>query len=159
MGCCPIIIETFLNLQRIDPSIKVNNPPEVLFAFPSAGMGTRCLAAIVWKFLLQHFYGITGATAPTNTALIWAKSLRRYAELALRHEAAARNISRNNQDRDRPVPHESKFNKIIAPLATINNELRLRWSDELYEELSRQELERYINYGRYGPRRAPLPEV
>ena len=118
-------------------------------------MGTRCLAAIIWKFILQHFYGITGPTAPTNTALIWARSLRRYAELALRHEASARNIIRANQDKDKPVPKVSKFNRIIAPLARINGEIRLKWSEDLYEELSRQELEKYIKYGRYGPRGAP----
>lgn len=117
-------------------------------------MGTRCLATIIWKYIIQHFYGITGPTAPTNTALIWAKSLRRYAELALRYEASARVLIRNNEDRNKPVPKISKFNGIIAPLASINGEIRLKWSEELYEELSRQELERYIKYGRYGPPRA-----
>src|SRR6056297_2856554 len=152
MGKCPIIIEIFDNLKRLDPTIEVNNPAEVLFAFPKSGMGTRSLATILWKFILQRFYGITGATAPTNTALIWAKGLRRFAELTLRHEAATRKLIRDNldKDKDKPAPKASKFNTLIAPLATINRDYRLRWSEETYEELSRQELERYISYGRYG---------
>lgn len=150
MGKCPIILKIFDNLKRLDPTIQINNSAEVLFAFPKAGMGTRCLATILWKFILQHFYGITGATAPTNTALIWAKGLRRFAELALRHEAATQKLIRDNLDKDKPAPKASKFNNIIAPLATINSDTRLRWSDEVYEELSRQELKQYISYGRYG---------
>jgi hypothetical protein len=57
MGSCPIIKEIFSNLLRLD-RIDTNNPTEVLFAFPSAKMGTRCLAAIIWKFIIQHFYSI-----------------------------------------------------------------------------------------------------
>jgi hypothetical protein len=85
MGSCPVIKEIFLNLPRLD-RIDINNPTEVLIAFPSAKMGTRCLAAIIWKVIIQHFYSIQTATAPTNTALIWMKTLRRYADLCLRHE-------------------------------------------------------------------------
>jgi hypothetical protein len=79
------------------------------------------------------------------------QGLRRFAELALRYEAATKKLARENLDKDRPAPKASKFNQRIAPLATINNDFQLRWSDEVYEELSRQELERYIKYGRYGP--------
>jgi hypothetical protein len=116
-------------------------------------MGARGLATILWKFLLQHFYRITGPTAPTNTALIWVKGLRRFAELALHYEAATKKLIRENLDKDKPAPKASKFNQLIAPLANINNDFQLRWSGEVYEELSRQELERYIKYGRYGPPR------
>jgi hypothetical protein len=93
MGTCPIIKAIFANLTRLD-KVNVNNPDEILFAFPSAKMGTRCLAVKIWKFIIQHFYPIETTTAPTNTALtlIWAKSLRRFAELCLRHEAISRLI-------------------------------------------------------------------
>ena len=62
MGKCPIIIEIFDNLKRLDPTIEVNNPAEVLFAFPKSGMGTRNLATILWKFIhpttfLWHYRG------------------------------------------------------------------------------------------------------
>jgi hypothetical protein len=152
MGACPIILEIFSNLSRID-SIDFSDPSAVKFAFPKAGLGTRGLAVIIWKFIIQHFYSIEGPTAPTNTALIWAKSLRRFAELALRHEAATRKLTRDLIDKDKAPPETQKFNTIIAPLAYINKDLQLRWSDDLDEELSRQELERYIKYGRYGPGR------
>src|SRR6056297_2639276 len=58
-------------------------------------------------------YNIEGPTAPTNTALIWVKGLRRFADLALRHEAATIKLTRENLDKDRPTPKASKFNKII----------------------------------------------
>jgi hypothetical protein len=89
MGSCPIIKEIFSNLLRLD-RIDINHPTEVLFAFPSAKMGTRYLTAIIWKFIIQHFSSIQTATDPTNTALIWMKSLRRFADLCLRHEAQIR---------------------------------------------------------------------
>jgi len=135
MGRCPIVLQVFSNLKRLDPSIDLNNISEVLFAFPKAGMGTRGLATIVWKFILQHFYSIEGSTAPTNTALIWVKALRRFADLALRHEAATIKITRETLDKDKPAPKANKFNKIMAPLAFINSDLRLRWSNNVYEEL------------------------
>src|SRR6056297_613294 len=100
-------------------------------------------------------YNIEGPTAPTNTALIWVKGLRRFADLALRHEAATVKLTRENLDKDRPTPKASKFNKIIAPLARINGDLKLRWSENVYEELYRQELDRYIKHGRYGPPGGP----
>jgi hypothetical protein len=96
-------------------------------------MGTRSLATILWKFIIiQHFYGMTGPTAPTNTALIWAKGLRRFAELALRHEAATKKLVREILDKDRPAPKSSKFNQLTAPLAILNSNFQLRWSDEVY---------------------------
>eukprot|EP00962_Isochrysis_galbana_P024429 scaffold7500_cov127-Isochrysis_galbana.AAC.12 len=92
---CPVIIEIFSNLLRIDHvNINIHDPTAILFAFPSAGMGTRALAIIIWKFIIQHFYSIEGPTAPTNTALIWVKSLRRFAELALRYEESIRRLAR-----------------------------------------------------------------
>eukprot|EP00962_Isochrysis_galbana_P025238 scaffold7747_cov140-Isochrysis_galbana.AAC.1 len=118
-------------------------------------MGTRALAIIIWKFILQHFYSIDGPTAPTNTALIWVKSLRRFAELALRYEESIRRLAREKSDKDKPFPKAEKFNNAISPLGTINGAFNLRWNDNLYEELSRQELEQFINYGRYGPSRGP----
>jgi hypothetical protein len=39
----------------------------------------------------------------------------------------------------------------MAPLAELDATYYLRWSDDLYEGLSRQELEKFIKYGRYGP--------
>jgi hypothetical protein len=114
-------------------------------------MGTRCLAVIIWKFIIQHFYSLETTTAPTNTAFIWAKSLRRFAELCLRHKASSRLIIAHISDRGKPPPEAKKFNVAVAPLARLNDAFQLRWSDALHEELSRQELERYIKYGRYGP--------
>jgi hypothetical protein len=92
-------------------------------------MGPRSLATILWKFIIQHFYGITGPTAPTNTALIWAKGLRRFAELALRHEAATQKLVREVLDKDRPAPKSSKFNQLIAPLAILNRHFQLKWME------------------------------
>jgi hypothetical protein len=50
----------------------------------------------------------------------------------------------------------------MAPLAKLDATYHLRWSDDLYEELSRQVLENFIKYGRYGPqggdRGTTLPE-
>jgi hypothetical protein len=40
----------------------------------------------------------------------------------------------------------------MAPLAELDATYHLRWSNDLYEELSRQELEKLIKYGRYGPK-------
>jgi hypothetical protein len=150
LGSCPVIKEIFSNLLRLD-RININNPTEVLFAFPSAKMGTRCLAAIIWKFIIQHFYSIQTNTAPTNTALIWMKSLRRYADLCLRHEARIRLLISHLLDGGKTPPAARKFNTILAPLAQLNKAFQLRWSDSLYEELSGQELDKFIKYGRYGP--------
>jgi hypothetical protein len=36
----------------------------------------------------------------------------------------------------------------MAPSAELDATYHLRWSDDLYEELSRQELEEHIKYGR-----------
>jgi hypothetical protein len=116
MGRCPVILEIFGNLRRLDVSVQINNTAEVLFAYPASGMGARGLATILWKFILQHFYRITGPTAPTNTALIWAKGLMGFAELALRYEAATKKLARENLDKDRPAPKASKFNQLIAPV-------------------------------------------
>eukprot|EP00962_Isochrysis_galbana_P024962 scaffold7688_cov130-Isochrysis_galbana.AAC.13 len=99
----------------------------------------------------QHFYSIQGATAPTNTALIWAKALRRFAELSLRYEESISRMAREKQDRDKPFPKADKFNHNLEPLATLNSLYKVRWDSELYEELSRQELEKYIKYGPLGP--------
>jgi hypothetical protein len=114
-------------------------------------MGTRCLAVIIWKFIIQHFYSIDTATAPTNTALIWAKSLRRFAELCFRHETHTRLLVSHLTDRGKTPPEAKKINTIVAPLASLNCAFQIRWSDDLYEEIFRQELEKYIKYGRYGP--------
>jgi hypothetical protein len=109
MGSCPVIKESFSNLLRLD-HIDIYNPTEVLFALPSAKMGTRCLAPIIWKFIIQHFYSIQTVTAPTNTALIWMKSLRRYADLCLRHEAQTRLSIAHLFDRGKTPPAAKKFN-------------------------------------------------
>jgi hypothetical protein len=45
----------------------------------------------------------------------------------------------------------------MAPLAELDATYHLRWSDDLYEELSRQELEIFIKYGRYGPQGGAHP--
>jgi hypothetical protein len=150
MGTCSAIKDTISNLTRLT-SVDVNNPSEILFAFPNAQAGTRCLATIIWKFIIHHFYSIQTATAPTNTALIWAKSLRRYAELCLRYEAHARLKVACLTDRGKAPPEPAKFSTIMAPLAELDATYHLRWSDDLYEELSRQELEKFIKYGRYDP--------
>jgi hypothetical protein len=103
------------------------------------------------KFIIQHFYSIQTATAPTNNALIRAKSLRRYAELCLRHEAHARLKIACLTDKGKTLTDPAKFRNIIAPSAELDATHHLRWSDDLYEELLRQELEQFIKYGRYGP--------
>jgi hypothetical protein len=104
----------------------------------------------IWKFSIQHFYSVDTATAPTNTALIWAKSLRRFAELCLRHETHTRLLISHLTDRGKTPPEAKKINTIVAPLASLNSAFQIRWSDDLYEELSWQELEKYIKYGGYG---------
>jgi hypothetical protein len=152
MGSCPVIKEICSNLLRLD-RIDVNNPTEVLFAFPSAKMGTRCVlclaAIIIKKFIIQHFYSIQTATAPTNMALIWMNSLRRYADLCLRHEAQTRLLIDHLFlfDRGKTPPAAKKFNTILALLAQLNSAFQLRWSDSLYEELFGQELDQFITYG------------
>jgi hypothetical protein len=95
---------------------------------------------------------IDTATAPTNdTALIWAKSLRRFAELCLCHETHTRLLISHLTERGKTPLEAKKFNAIVAPLTSLNSAFQIRWSDDLYEDLSRQELEKYIKYGRYGP--------
>jgi hypothetical protein len=44
-----------------------------------------------------------------------------------------------------------KINTIVAPLPLLNSAFQIRWSDDLYEEISRHELEKYIKYGRHAP--------
>jgi hypothetical protein len=131
-------------------SVDVNKPGKILFAFPNAQAGIRCLAIIIWKSIIQHFYSIQTATAPTNTALIWAKSLRRYAELCLRYESHARLKIACLTDRGKPLPDPAILSTNMAPPAELDATYNLRWSDDLYEELSRQDLEKFIKYGRYG---------
>jgi hypothetical protein len=116
-------------------------------------MGTRCLAAIIWKFIIQHFYSIHTVTAPTNTALIWMKSHRRYADLCPRHEAQSRLLIAQLFDRGKPLlqPKSSTLYSLLAPLAQLNSAFQLRWSDSFCEELSAQELDQFIRYGRYCP--------
>jgi hypothetical protein len=46
MGSCPVIKEVFSNLLRLD-RIDISNPTEVLFAFPSAGMGKWAPAVLL----------------------------------------------------------------------------------------------------------------
>eukprot|EP00962_Isochrysis_galbana_P000608 scaffold175_cov150-Isochrysis_galbana.AAC.8 len=60
-------------------------------------------------------------------------------------------MAREKQDRDKPFPKADKFNHNLEPLATLNSLYKVRWDSELYEELSRQELEKYIKYGPLGP--------
>jgi len=60
-------------------------------------------------------------------------------------------MAREKQDRDKPFPKADKFKHNLEPLATLNSYYKVRWVNELYEELSRQELERYIKYGPLGP--------
>jgi hypothetical protein len=57
MGTCSVIKEIFSNLTGLT-SVDGNNPSEILLAFPNARAGTRCLAIIIWKFIIQHFYFI-----------------------------------------------------------------------------------------------------
>jgi hypothetical protein len=64
--------------------------------------------------------------------------------LCLRHEANSRLSIAHITDRGNPPPEAKKFNAIVAPLERLNGAFQLRWSDALYEELSGQELERYI---------------
>jgi len=64
-------------------------------------------------------------------------------------------IAREKSDKDKPFPKAEKFNTALSPLGTINGAFNLRWNDNLYEELSRQELEQFKKYGRYGPSRGP----
>jgi hypothetical protein len=100
-----------------------------------------------YKFFLDK------ATAPTNTALSWAKSLRRFAELclSLRHETHTRLLVSHLTDRGKTPPEAKKFNTTVAPLASLKSAFQIKWSDDLYEEPFRQELEKYIKYGRYAP--------
>jgi abortive infection bacteriophage resistance protein len=79
------------------------------------------------------------------------KSLRRYADLCLRHEAQTRLFIAHLFDRGKSPLAAKKFNIISAPLAQLKSAFQLRWSDSLYEELSGQELDQFIKYGRYGP--------
>jgi hypothetical protein len=92
-------------------------------------MGTRCLAVIILKFIIQHFYSIDTATARTNTALIWAKSLRRFAELCLRHETHPRLLITHLTDRGKTPPEAKKFNTIVAPLASLNSAFQISRGD------------------------------
>jgi hypothetical protein len=43
---CAVIKEIFAKLARLD-RININNPAEIIFAFPHAQMCTRCLAVII----------------------------------------------------------------------------------------------------------------
>jgi hypothetical protein len=79
------------------------------------------------------------------------KSLKRYADLCLRHEAQPRLLIAHLFDRGKTSPAAKKFNTILAPIAQVNSAFQLRWSDSLYEELSGQELDQFIKDGRYGP--------
>jgi hypothetical protein len=133
MGTCAVIKEIFAYLARLD-RISINNPAEIIFAFPHARMGTRCLAVMHLEIHhFQHFYSIDTATAPTNTALMWAKSLRRFAELCLRHETHTRLLISQLTERGKTQDptRGQKFNTIVAPLASLN--IRIRWSDDIYE--------------------------
>eukprot|EP00962_Isochrysis_galbana_P021698 scaffold6412_cov153-Isochrysis_galbana.AAC.4 len=106
-GECPVILGIFSNLNRIVP-IPIQDPIAVLFAFPESGKGVRHIAIIIWKLIIQHFYSIQGATAPTNSALIWAKALRRFAVLSLRYEESISRMAREKQDRDKPFHRADK---------------------------------------------------
>eukprot|EP00962_Isochrysis_galbana_P019112 scaffold5562_cov116-Isochrysis_galbana.AAC.4 len=65
-------------------------------------------------------------TAPTNTALIWVKSLRRFAELALRYEESIRRLAREKSDKDKPFPKAEKFNSAINKPSSRDNQWRLQ---------------------------------
>jgi hypothetical protein len=85
------------------------------------------------------------------------KSLRRYADLCLRHEAQTRlllvisPLLRQRKNTSRSQKNPQKIHTILAPLAQLNSAFQLPWSDSLYEDLSGQELDQFIKYGKYGP--------
>jgi hypothetical protein len=72
------------------------------------------------NLITQHFYSIDPATAPTNTALIWAKSLRRFAELCLRHETHSRLLVFQLTNTGKTPPEAKKINAMVALLASLN---------------------------------------
>jgi hypothetical protein len=67
MDTCSDIKEISSNLTGLTSvDVDVNNPSEILFAFAQrrSSRYSRCLATIIWKFIIQHFYFYSNRDCP-----------------------------------------------------------------------------------------------
>eukprot|EP00962_Isochrysis_galbana_P021389 scaffold6310_cov135-Isochrysis_galbana.AAC.2 len=107
---------------------RARSEPGSGFMSTSIGGRVSCRGAIV------RTTACAGAefslTAPTNTALIWVKSLRRFAELALRYEESIRRLARDKSDKDKPFPKAEKIIIQFRYKSTRDNQWRLQPSLE-----------------------------
>ena len=156
MGECNVIRKLFMRINSLKaledpfifpltPAARKHQAIRILFATPAEGAPQAIVnfMIILWKNILISFYKVDLENQPFDPNLVWRCTLKRFADLALAlaHDARTKQLLAIN--RGEPPPSLNSHQARLSPLATLDEEAELLFSDELHNHLIECDLTQY----------------
>ena len=111
---------------------------------------------ILWKNILISFYKVDLENQPFDPNKVWRYTLKRFADLALALAHEARTTQLLAISRGEPTPSLNTHKARLSPLATLDEEAELLFSDPLHDHLVEYDLTQYTIHR---PRQHPTTQT
>ena len=107
--------------------------------------GAINLWLILWHTLMLALIGRTAEGTAIHLDSVWKMTIRKFADMAFSaaHTADMIRIRHISRGIDPPTEYP-KQNRILAPLAIVDESAQIRWSDKMRKELQDLDLPGYI---------------
>jgi len=130
----------------------------ILFATPAEGAPQAIVnfMIILWKNILISFYKVDLENQPFDPNKVWRYTLKRFADLALALAHEARTTQLLAISRGEPTPSLNTHKARLSPLATLDEEAELLFSDPLHDHLVEYDLAQYTIHR---PRQHPTTQT
>ena len=127
--CLRPIWDKFNTLHTIKPTSTTDRHKLLLLgvSVPELPQAISDLHLIIWKFIIIHFTLVDIDKRPFKTDDVWTGATRRYLSKVNSLQQKVRLEVKDAEARDRPA-RIRRFNRLLAPLATINADGKIKWS-------------------------------
>ena len=146
LGRCPKIVQVFgmfWSLMQVEDKLE---PVTVLFGPPSLKRGALAFHVILWKFVLISFTRVDTCKEIFMPDVVWKGAVRRLISRVERKKASVRMMSRLFIDsRSSQLPGLNSHNDEVAGLGEFDEKGVFRWTDSLYDEITKLELIKYLS--------------
>ena len=146
LGRCPKILQVFEKFWFLMKVQEKLDPTNVLFGPPSLKKGALAFHVIVWKFVLIHFTRVDTCNEIFIPDEVWKASVRRLISRVERKKASVRMMRMLFIDsRSSLLPGISSHNEEVSGLGEFDELGSFRWTDSLYNEITKLELMKYLS--------------
>jgi hypothetical protein len=130
--CTRPLWDKFRSLHKIKTTDNQSHLKLTLLGYTTPELPTSIsdFHLILWKFIIIHFTLVDLENRPFKPDEIWIGAIRRYLSKIHSLQQKIRLEVAEAQALERPI-NVRRFNALLAPLATIDEFGRLRWSPEL----------------------------